>query len=217
MQHPRFSWLQGNKLVAQERGRYLGWRAGTSAEVPFSAEVWNTRQHHEAFDLREARAPPQDPDQAFVCPVCLEILDNPHALTSCDHVFCQNCLDTMGRSSSIQACPLCRRKNPLASAYHTPLSILDAYLRRTYPRGSEPSATEKKALFDQLIPAAERSKALAFRRGYQTWRRKHFVGAKGEFSDVVHLQRTGPLQDQHQHRRRPRSLPPGQTRGAAGK
>jgi hypothetical protein len=118
-------------------------------------------------------------------------MDQPHRLKGCDHVFCRTCLDTMASTTTLaKSCPLCRCSNPLSPDYNTPLSILDAYIQKTYKTSY--SETEKRALFDHLIPAKSRQKALAYRMAYQTWRRKHFLGAKGEFSDLVHFRASQP-------------------------
>ena len=43
------------------------------------------------------------------CPVCLNILTDPHLVTCCGHNFCESCIERVKASDG--ACPMCKEKN----------------------------------------------------------------------------------------------------------
>ena len=46
-------------------------------------------------------------DAELKCPICWELLHQPHRLNPCLHLFCDPCLRRLARAN-IQTCPICR-------------------------------------------------------------------------------------------------------------
>ena len=46
-------------------------------------------------------------DAELKCPICWELLHQPHSLNPCLHLFCDPCLRRLARAN-IQTCPICR-------------------------------------------------------------------------------------------------------------
>ena len=44
---------------------------------------------------------------SFLCPICLDVVEDPIMMSTCEHLFCKVCFDTMVKSS-IALCPTCR-------------------------------------------------------------------------------------------------------------
>ena len=42
------------------------------------------------------------------CSICLDVFYNPVKLATCQHVFCDNCLNEAAVISESRKCPLCR-------------------------------------------------------------------------------------------------------------
>ena len=51
-----------------------------------------------------------EPDDALICPICLEVADDPRQHQRCGRLFCRKCLDKYGR---YRPCPCCRTVKPL--------------------------------------------------------------------------------------------------------
>ena len=49
----------------------------------------------------------QDAMAELLCPICWELLHQPHRLNPCLHLFCDPCLRRLARAN-IQTCPICR-------------------------------------------------------------------------------------------------------------
>ncbi|KAH7644497.1 e3 ubiquitin-protein ligase nrdp1-like [Dermatophagoides farinae] len=45
----------------------------------------------------------------FLCPICLDVLDNPVYLPNCDHVFCNECIKNWMMMNKSQTCPMDRK------------------------------------------------------------------------------------------------------------
>ena len=41
------------------------------------------------------------------CPICFELLHQPHSLNPCEHIFCDPCLRRLNRAK-FRKCPVCR-------------------------------------------------------------------------------------------------------------
>jgi hypothetical protein len=68
--------------------------------------------------------------QNFTCPICLDVLCNPVVL-SCTHRFCWSCLSTT--STTLQACPVCRKGQQLDPKNFTIDWILRDFLHSQFP------------------------------------------------------------------------------------
>ena len=63
--------------------------------------------------------PPKD----VVCPLCLDILEEPHQFTCCGHHICKKCGDNLQQQAAVPHCPMCR---------HNKYTMLpDKYFERT--------------------------------------------------------------------------------------
>lgn len=47
-------------------------------------------------------------DEEFICPICLELLEDPLMLKACEHIFCRACIQSCRDSSPLDDCPLDR-------------------------------------------------------------------------------------------------------------
>ena len=62
----------------------------------------------------------QEPDEQYVCPVCLLVLRDPHLTGCCGHHYCQSCVQRLKRDKT--PCPLCKEAD-----FHT---FLDKFILR---------------------------------------------------------------------------------------
>jgi len=70
---------------------------------------YHDNEHEEEADVHNEGSEYEIPDN-FQCPVCLDILYEPHS-TACAHVFCSPCLRQLNKTSNRKPlCPLCRQR-----------------------------------------------------------------------------------------------------------
>ena len=62
-------------------------------------------------NILEAEPELDELDHAFICPVCLDLLFEPHKVDPCRHVFCEPCLRRLGCKNPMNtSCPMCRQR-----------------------------------------------------------------------------------------------------------
>ena len=64
------------------------------------------------------------PEQVEIeCPVCLDILANPHLVSCCGHNFCEDCIERVKASNG--ACPMCKERSFQAMVNKERLRIIN--------------------------------------------------------------------------------------------
>ena len=62
-------------------------------------------------DILDAEPELDKIDPTLICPVCLDLLHDPHAAIPCKHVFCETCLRRLGSKNAMDTlCPMCRQR-----------------------------------------------------------------------------------------------------------
>ena len=91
--------------------------AGSDAAAATRAAVRQRPGSHPNTSSSSSTSPPcghgghdldfvQEPDEQYVCPVCLLVLRDPHLTGCCGHHYCQSCVQRLKRDKT--PCPLCK-------------------------------------------------------------------------------------------------------------
>ena len=101
---------------------------GTSP--PPSTKSSETQDHDSTATVKWIRVPYEPLNEAFTCPICQDLFNNPVATVDCMHRFCEECL-TYSLSTK-RECPVCRTPCPSRRSVRQD-SALNNLINKLYP------------------------------------------------------------------------------------